>query len=141
MELLLNLVWIGLVIGSFLTLLRRPRQLRPRRTDWQRVLALACVLLLLFPVISASDDLHPSQALLEEATRRAPRLVSPVHPSTGASAAPMLPALMLLGLLLALCKLEPRVLPKSPLCSLAGHSLPPKGRAPPFRCMDCAIAA
>ncbi len=75
MELLLNLVWIAVAVAAFTALARMqraPAQMRQihgaRYTN--ALLALACVLVLLFPIISASDDLHPSQAVLEDATKR-----------------------------------------------------------------------
>jgi hypothetical protein len=134
MELLLNLIWVALVIGSFLAFIRRQAQSsRMEARYWQSLLALACVLLLLFPIISASDDLHPSQTLMEEATKRVQHLPCPLQFSTG-FAPHMLPTLLLLGLLLALVNLQPRILFESKICLLDGHGLSPDGRAPPFRC-------
>jgi hypothetical protein len=58
MELLLNLAWVLLALPGYW--LWRTAEARQGRTisSLQCVLALACVLVLLFPVISASDDLH-----------------------------------------------------------------------------------
>ena len=132
MELLLNLIWVALVIGSSLIFTRRRQRCgREGTADRWSLVALACVLLLLFPIISASDDLHPSQALLEEATKRVQHSASPAQFSGGGPAAHMLP-LLLLGQLLALVNLQPRRLPESKPCLLDGHSLSPDGRAPPF---------
>jgi hypothetical protein len=133
MELLLNLVWIALAIGAFLIFGRRQQRLgRKQSFCWQSFLALACVLLLLFPVISASDDLHPSQALLEDATRRAQHLAIATHLSAANSAAHMLPMLLGLGLLFALVRLQPRPVLDPKVCVLDGHSLSCGGRAPPI---------
>jgi hypothetical protein len=132
MELLLNLIWIALAIGSFLTFARR-RHSGSNPSPFRSLLALACVLLLLFPIISASDDLHPSQALLEEASRRVPLLISPLDLPTGGSAIHILP-MLLLALLLALVELQPLVPLDLKMRLLDGRSLSPDGRAPPICC-------
>jgi hypothetical protein len=77
MELLLNLIWVALAIGSFVVFTRRHQLTSDGTVYWRSLLTLACVLLLLFPIISASDDLHPTQALMEEATKRVLHLASP----------------------------------------------------------------
>ena len=69
MELLLNLVWLLLALPAY-WLWRREAGARPGRgiTSLQCLLALGCVLVLLFPVISASDDLHAMRAEMEESS-------------------------------------------------------------------------
>ncbi len=68
MELLLNLIWVLLAVPAFWLWRRealpahRSRYLSPVRC----VLALGFVLLLLFPVISATDDLRAMQPETEE---------------------------------------------------------------------------
>jgi hypothetical protein len=68
MELLLNLIWVLLAVPAFWLWRRealpshRNRYLSPVRC----VLALGFVLLLLFPVISATDDLRAMQTETEE---------------------------------------------------------------------------
>lgn len=77
MELLLNLIWVLLAVPAFWLWRRealpshRSRCLNPVRC----VLALGFILLLLFPVISATDDLRAMQPETEEcpAGRRACR--------------------------------------------------------------------
>jgi hypothetical protein len=67
MELLLNLVWLLLVLPAY-WLWRRGAGARVacRVTPRQCLLALGCVVVLLFPVISATDDLHAMRAEMEE---------------------------------------------------------------------------
>jgi hypothetical protein len=67
MELLLNLVWLLLALPAY-WLWRRGTgaRLAHRITALQFLLALACALVLLFPVISATDDLHAMRAEMEE---------------------------------------------------------------------------
>jgi len=64
MELLLNLLWLMLVVPA-LFIWRHERE-SPCQRSTRSLLALACVLVLLFPVISVTDDLHPLQAEMEE---------------------------------------------------------------------------
>ena len=67
MELLLNLVWLLLAIPAYrLWRNSTPACRRHGVTSVQCLLALSCGLVLLFPVISATDDLHAMRAEMEE---------------------------------------------------------------------------
>jgi|SRR6516165_5987162 hypothetical protein len=67
MELLLNLAWLLLAMPAF-WLWRECRNPSAQRrfTPLQCLLALACVLVILFPVVSATDDLRAMRAEFEE---------------------------------------------------------------------------
>lgn len=65
MELLLNLVWVLLVLPAY-WLWRRSMGSERVPSSAQCLLALGCSLVLLFPVISATDDLHAMRAEMEE---------------------------------------------------------------------------
>jgi hypothetical protein len=67
MELLLNLAWMLLALPAY-WLWRRDAgaRLARRVSSLQGLLALGCVLVLLFPVISATDDLHAMRAEIED---------------------------------------------------------------------------
>lgn len=66
MELLLNLAWLLLALPAY-WLWRGSRSRAERRsTSLQCLLALGCVLVMLFPVISATDDLHAMRSEIEE---------------------------------------------------------------------------
>jgi hypothetical protein len=66
MELLLNLTWLLLALPAYL-LWRDCRSTNARRfTAVQCLLALGCMLVILFPVISATDDLRAMRAEMEE---------------------------------------------------------------------------
>lgn len=67
MELLLNLTWLLLAVPAFL-LWRdcRTAPARRRFTAVQCLLALGCMLVTLFPVVSATDDLRAMRAEMEE---------------------------------------------------------------------------
>lgn len=63
MELLLNIAWIMLALPAYwLCRKANSRGLKPLPC----VLTLSCVLVLLFPVISATDDLHAVRAEMED---------------------------------------------------------------------------
>jgi hypothetical protein len=69
MELLLNLAWVLLGLPAY-WLWRRHAGARAGRIfdSLQGLLALGCALVLLFPVVSASDDLHAMRAEMEDSS-------------------------------------------------------------------------
>ncbi|HEV3307848.1 MAG TPA: hypothetical protein VGZ91_15530 [Candidatus Sulfotelmatobacter sp.] len=79
MELLLNLAWVLMALPAY-WLWRRGAGARAeqRVSALQFLLALGCVLVLLFPVISATDDLHAMRTEMEESStsKRAVRQAS-----------------------------------------------------------------
>lgn len=67
MELLLNLLWVLLVMPAFwLWRYSRTAPERRKASTFHCLLALGCLLVILFPVISATDDLHAMRAEMEE---------------------------------------------------------------------------
>ena len=72
MELLLNLVWLAIAVGSYAIvgwrLVRAGSTKASGPNRLQCIVALSCSLAILFPVISLTDDLHEMQATLEEAS-------------------------------------------------------------------------
>ena len=66
MELLLNLAWLLLALPAYWLWRRSVRRFGPL----QCLLALGCALVLLFPVISASDDLHVMRAEMEDSVSK-----------------------------------------------------------------------
>ena len=87
MELLLNLFWLLLIgPGGYLWL----RERRRAKSLFQFSIALACLLFLLFPVISASDDLHAIRQEMEESSpsKRALKQVAKRVPGQDSSAPP-----------------------------------------------------
>ena len=63
MELLLNIFWLLLALPAYL-LWRRHRDFGSLRG----MLTLTCMLVILFPVISATDDLYAQQQVMEESS-------------------------------------------------------------------------
>src|SRR5271167_1513560 len=75
MELFLNLCWLSLLVPAYLLWRRRISSTAsgsPEGSAARRplvfVCALGCAFVLLFPVISASDDLHAMRAEMEESS-------------------------------------------------------------------------
>ena len=68
MELLLNLLWLMLALPAFLIWRRQSgcAQSSDKQCHSRAFVLLVCLLALLFPVVSASDDLHPISAEIEE---------------------------------------------------------------------------
>ena len=76
MELLLNLAWLLLALPAYWLWRRRaPAGAEHKFNAVQVLLALGCVLVLLFPVISASDDLHAMRAEMEDSSSNNKRTV------------------------------------------------------------------
>ena len=66
MELLLNLAWLLLALPAWWLWRQRAKQHGVGSSAYQCLLALGCLVVLLFPVISASDDLSAMRAEMEE---------------------------------------------------------------------------
>jgi hypothetical protein len=119
-ELTLNLIWAAVAIAAFAFVLPRTRQ------RWAASIALSCILVLLFPIISVSDDLSAQWEAIDEATavRRVHHVlhVSP-FPAVLAAAAIFVVNLALIG------AIECRVVP-TPSVLLSVRNSP---RSPP-RC-------
>jgi len=85
MELLLNLLWLALLLPA--VLIWRRQSTSPRSSRYQSrfraIILLGCLLVLLFPVVSATDDLHPLSNEIEESNpcrrtvKHAPDSLSP----------------------------------------------------------------
>jgi hypothetical protein len=84
MELTLNLVWVCVAIAGILAqivmLSRAAAPADRRASNWRKIVAMACALVILFFVISMTDDLHDQALLLEE------RRLSQVEAGTGTRA-------------------------------------------------------
>jgi hypothetical protein len=135
MELFLNLCWLSLLLPAFLLWRQRAGSDSPLQGRALRPIiflgALACALILLFPVISATDDLHAMRPEMEESERvcrdanRCAGTVHVLHHSSQTAlraSAYLIPEFAQIGTILPL--LPP---------TLGSSSVPaPAGRAPPF---------
>jgi hypothetical protein len=68
MENFLNFCWILLSATALVAWARQSQQARSGRR--RRLVALFCFLVLMFPVISATDDLHPVAQAMEDCSKR-----------------------------------------------------------------------
>jgi len=68
MELVLNLLWLMLAVPAVLIWRRGVTCPHASGHSCRSLVLLGCVLALLFPVISATDDLHPMRAEIEESS-------------------------------------------------------------------------
>src|SRR5690242_16293600 len=71
MELALNVAWLMIATASYALLLRLPCRSAARghgSRQLQCMVALGCILTILFPVISLTDDLHEIQATVEDSS-------------------------------------------------------------------------
>ncbi len=66
MELLLNLIWLLVALAAFARCAAWAARESDRRHVVSVALATVCVVALLFPIISITDDLHESVAVVEE---------------------------------------------------------------------------
>jgi len=137
MEVLLNTLWLLVAIGTFL--FWRPE--RSKRAPAVRghgrilaILALACALLLLFPVISLTDDLHAEQAAMEDSSRSVTKARNMVHGAlrTGSSlftaaVPPAASSVVALQMFLGTVTLVET--PHRCLAPISAHD----GRSPPFK--------
>jgi hypothetical protein len=137
MELALNLVWlcvaiVGIVL-QFIVLSRAAAPADQPPSPWRKTIAMGCTLVILFFVISMTDDLHQQEIVLEET--KSSRVLS----GTGVSSQPlpvrMVPIVFLptsaADLTLALPTVRRPVEP--PVLSFAAAIVcaPDCGRAPP----------
>jgi len=131
-ELLLNSLWLAIAAATLLSWLRA---LPTRRSQVLLGLgALSCVLILLLPAVSITDDLHLEKVAVEDA-RWAKRLSDTV-PLSAHLYPPFWSRLALLASLFAVLR-QPQWLANenstpeylSPLCSRSAHD-----RAPPALC-------
>jgi hypothetical protein len=68
MELLLNIAWVLLAVPAVWVWLRASNGRAAAFSRLSCMLVLGCMLLLLFPVVSASDDLHAMRPEVEESS-------------------------------------------------------------------------
>jgi len=69
MELFLNLCWLALLLPAYVLWRRRVSSEPWTRASFVIICTLGCAFVLLFPVISASDDLHAVGQAMEESER------------------------------------------------------------------------
>src|SRR6267378_5709408 len=98
MELALNLLWVCVAIAGIGLLCRslsRATACPERRpSNWRKIVAMSCALVILFFVISMTDDLHDQEILVEES--KSSRILSGMDASSPAVPGPVVPLVFLL---------------------------------------------
>jgi hypothetical protein len=98
MELTLNLVWLCVAIVGLKLLwgsLSRAEAHSDQSPDrWRKIVAMSCALVILFFVISMTDDLHDQEIFVEES--KSSRILSRLDASSPAVAGPVVPLVFLL---------------------------------------------
>jgi hypothetical protein len=95
MEVLLNTIWLVVALGAFLIWRPEKFQGRPAGRGHGRslaILALATALVVLFPVISLTDDLHAGQTAMEDSSRSVMKARSMVQECLRAGRSPLMAA-------------------------------------------------
>jgi len=85
MELILNLGWLLLAVACYR--FWWPRRRRPGAGTppcFRGLVALGCALVVLFPIISVTDDLHAEQAVMEDSSARLTKLWGSTHSAASA---------------------------------------------------------
>ena len=134
MELLLNLAWLLLALPAY-WLWRGSRAAAAGRqlTSLQRLFSLTCMLVVLFPVISATDDLHVMRAEMEESpsTKRSACQKTTDKPAN--SKFQTQPSLATASSFIPVQDIAWHSPQISPISLVVPPSLQPTGRAPPLR--------
>lgn len=128
MELFLNLVWLAVAIAVSVSLALHNRARTRRPSAFILAVTIVCIIFLLFPPISMSDDLHDLHCAMEDSSRKC---VSPLQ-TVQLAVAPAIGLLALtefrpsLRILARLSSEGPR------LRTLHGFFSLSEGRAPPM---------
>jgi len=132
MELLLNLAWLLLAVPAWW--LWRGSRNAHKFSSLQCVLTLGCVLVMLFPVVSATDDLRGMRAELEEpqSSKRIVRVAASDKAALGHNRLLSSPALLASPLSFALKAEHGNFPPGVFLAIVAAATALPPGRAPPL---------
>ena len=131
MELLLNLMWLLLALPAYWLWRGRISASAGRRfSSLQCLLALACCLIVLFPVISATDDLRAMRAEMEESVP-SKRIGQRSGDKPSISRYQSQPSVPVLASVFSPQTEAPFVLPAFAMPIVAGASISATGRAPP----------
>ncbi len=130
MEAILNTTWVLLSLLAFGAGVMHHRTRKGfTHPTWLVAMVFAVIALLLFPVISVTDDLHPVVFASEDSSRRN-LVTSIVHAPAASPALPAMPGATLVASIMAVSEVEP--FNTSGVNPRAGFSRVLKGRDPPL---------
>lgn len=132
-EQLLNLLWATLALGTSSALLLRQRRSlgSARAVDLKALIALLTALIVLFPVISMSDDLHPAMADVVDPAKRILQVSAYLHQPQHGPFTVFLAALLVFQILAALVPLQDFFFVATAVRALERERVPNDGRSPP----------
>jgi hypothetical protein len=132
-ELLLNLLWAALALGTLSEfLLRQCASLRrSAAVHTKALIALATVLVVVFPLISASDDLHPAIADLADPAKRISQVSAQLHQLQPGLSTVLLAAFLVFQVSTGLVALRGWYLAATAARALERERVPNDGRSPP----------
>ncbi|MGC2450022.1 MAG: hypothetical protein WA477_20400 [Candidatus Sulfotelmatobacter sp.] len=132
MELLLNLAWLLLALPAY-WLWRGSRTAQGGRkfTAAQGLLALGCLLVMLFPVVSATDDLRAMRAEMEESPTSKRSIAQSSNQNPSATRSQVQPALAVHSQIPALREQGRHLVVATVLSTPASHALFSAVRGPP----------
>lgn len=133
MELLLNLLWAALALGTLSAFLLRQRASLGRTMAMhpKALIALVTVLFVIFPVISASDDLHPAIADVVEPAKRVLQVSAQLHQLQSGLSIVLLAAFLVFQGFDRACCAARLVLSSSAARTLERERVPNDERSPP----------
>jgi hypothetical protein len=133
-ELLLNILWLALATGAVAAFVRSRVEdpARDRLPCVPALLALGCAVVLLFPFVSATDDLHPTQEVFEDSSKRVQQTTGPSAHAHKAHAPAVLLCVSNLAVLIGPMVSQRLESDASPVVIGFVEQLLDPGRAPPY---------
>jgi hypothetical protein len=122
-EHLLNLVWVCAIVAIVFAVRARQHRDPDSHAQYANAIVLLCIGLLLFPVISASDDLHSAYVLGDDPSWR--------HDKRSLATQPVAPVLISLSGLLSCGANQLADVSLITTAAQPGHLRLDEGRAPP----------
>ncbi|MGO9269427.1 MAG: hypothetical protein ACLQOO_04075 [Terriglobia bacterium] len=133
MELILNLGWLLLAVACYhFWWPRRRRSGAGTTRGFRGLLALGCALVVLFPIISVTDDLHAEQAVMEDSSARLGKMWGNTHSAASAGQHFSTLRTILPSHFPDPRRVVGRVLVTDPSSPCVGVNSPRFGRAPPL---------
>jgi len=104
MELGLNLFWLLLIMASLVWRQKSRRTRHQSKASRRSFVAIGCALVVLFPVISLTDNLHGEQAVLEDSSSRVLKKCSAIGISSHQTKLSTSPACLAVPLCFSCCR-------------------------------------
>lgn len=132
MELLLNLAWLLVAVPAYgLWRVRSGAPARRRFSSFHCLLSLACSLVILFPIISATDDLRAMRAEMEDSPSNKRSIVQKAGDKASGSRSQSQPASVATSIEVVTGEKTWRIAQLSLLSIVTAEPISPSGRAPP----------